>query len=167
MSNEVTAYDYDEIRDQIKDASKNATSSLPNPGGGPVEFKRIRQIELLDGTILFGCTECMNEDGSFEFIRNRVGAVRSHLGWFHNPDRKARIVRAKESVNTLSNALLRVRDAVDEAITLAADESQGTWRTRADAAERNLAKIQKGLKKLGLSIDQTPVSKGDDVEAAQ
>lgn len=156
----MTEYNYADVRELVKDVHK-ARSGLRGSDGELIEFTRIDQLELMDGTSLFACTECM-EGTDYTFVQDKVGAVRSHLGWHHNPGRKQRMAnRTKGDRNDLNSALVRLRNLVDDIINLAADETKSTHKVRADAAERRLTKVQKSLAKLGLTLEKSQADESE------
>lgn len=140
-------------------STEPVASNLPN--AAPI---RVDRHVLDDGSVVFGCAEC-------DFVADRRGDVQVHradehgLGW---PGRRPRGTKADPFANlslalgmTLADVLesagqaaewkhlLDLKDTQISELRKRENEQLATWRERALAAEKELAKYQSAFRRLG------------------
>lgn len=97
--------------------------------GNGATYRTVRKLTMKDGTVLYGCVEC-----EYDYAANNPMAVAAHVRTTH------RVVVDITAIKDITITDL-IRAAADHEVANNANE----WKTRALAAERDLAKLRKIL----------------------
>ncbi len=127
-------------------------SGLPPVHGQPIYFKTIRLLTLADGRQVYSCADCP------DFIGSR-GEVRQHRTAAHGAKPVGARKRAPAEDDRLAGTdlgmtlgeLLRLAASIGswEDVLTALEHRAETAEARADAAEKELARMRRGLERAG------------------